>query len=67
MPGIGDQGDRVRQQAVNGLDRDEADVEHDPDEEGAAVIRRGMGVTMAVVMPVLMLAGGETGRGDGQV
>jgi hypothetical protein len=66
MPGIGDQGDRVRQQAVKGLDRDEADVEDDPDQEGPAIIRRGMGVDMPVAMPVLMLGDGA-GRGGVQV
>jgi hypothetical protein len=66
MPGIGKQRDRIGQQAVKGLDRDEADVEDDPDQEGPAIIRRGMGVAMPVAMPVLMFGAGA-GRGGVQV
>ena len=48
MPGVGDQGDRIGQEAVKGLDRDECDVEQRSDQEGTPeVCGRVMG--MAVI------------------
>ena len=53
VAGVGQQGDRIGHQPVKGLDRDEAQIEDDADQEGAAEILRGMIVMMPVgVIPV---------------
>jgi len=62
MPGVGKQGDRVGQQAVKGLDRDEADVERDPDQEGAAVIGRRMLMSVAMIVRMAGAVGDRGGQ-----
>ena len=62
MAGIGQERERVRQQAIGELGDDEAAVEDDPDCKGGAEIFRGVTMTMAMtmtmsvpVMPVSMV------------
>ena len=58
VPGVGDEGDRVRQHAENDLRDHERDVEHGRDGEGSAEIRRRVAVAVivvAVVVPVMMV------------
>ena len=62
MSGVGKQGDRVGQQAVKGLDRDEADVERDPDQEGAAIIGRPMLMSVVMIVPMAGAVGDWGGQ-----
>ena len=56
VPRVGEQGDRVGDQAVGRLDRDEPDVERDADGEGRAEIRRRVGVIVsAMIVAVVMI------------
>jgi hypothetical protein len=58
VPGVGDEGDRVRQHAENDLRDHERDVEHGRDGEGSAEIRRRVAVAVIVVagvVPVMMV------------
>ena len=55
VPGVGDEGDRVRQHAENDLRDHERDVEHGRDGEGSAEIRRRVAVAMVVIVMAVVV------------
>jgi hypothetical protein len=60
MGAVRDQGDGTAEHAIDDLGHDEADIEDDANEEGAAEIRRGMDVARmgmpSMGMPAMVVA-----------